>query len=181
MTLETAKNNQSIAMGIKTHQGNTELSTVVSDKLAAYDARLIEFTDEETDRQAHLGIDEQVHLTPEEIALEKALLRKIDLNILPLLMVTYGLQYSDKITLSSGVAFGLQADTNLVGNDFAWLSTGFYLAYLCAEYPFGWVMQRFPIERVLALTVFGWSVCIFGLAACQNFTQRGFRVPLHHA
>ena len=33
-------------------------------------------------------------------------------------------QYSDKITLSSGVAFDLIKATDLVGNDYAWLSTG---------------------------------------------------------
>ncbi|KAI6088450.1 MFS general substrate transporter [Hypoxylon rubiginosum] len=90
---------------------------------------------------------------------------------MPILMITYGIQYSDKITLSSSVAFDLRQDTHLVGNEFAWLSTGFYLAYLIAELPFGWVMQKFPMEKVISYTVLGWGICVFGLAACNNFTQ----------
>lgn len=40
-------------------------------------------------------------------------------------MVVYGLQYSDKTSLSSGVVFGLKEDTNLVGNQFANLTSFF--------------------------------------------------------
>ncbi|OAA55881.1 Major facilitator superfamily domain, general substrate transporter [Niveomyces insectorum RCEF 264] len=133
------------------------------------DVDIAEVLDAETEHQAHLGVEEQA--TPEELERERKLVRKIDWHIVPLLMVTYGLQYSDKITLSSAVAFDLKQDTHLVGNDFAWLSTGFYLAYLIAEFPFGYVMQKFRMEKVLGFTVLGWGICVFGLAACRNFTQ----------
>lgn len=40
----------------------------------------------------------------------------------------YGLQYSDKTSLSSGVVFGLKEDTKLKGNEFANL-TSFFCAW----------------------------------------------------
>lgn len=40
-------------------------------------------------------------------------------------MLTYGLQFADKQSLSSGVLFGLRQDTGLVGNQYANLTTLF--------------------------------------------------------
>jgi MFS family permease len=54
----------------------------------------------------------------------------------------------------------------------AYLAFSSYLAYLIAEFPFGWLMQKFAIQKVLAYVVLGWGICVFGLAACNNFKQR---------
>ncbi|CAH0057989.1 unnamed protein product [Clonostachys solani] len=139
-----------------------------SDAIAADDIKFGEISDD-AKRMAHLLEGEE--MSPEEKEADRKLLRKIDLHLLPLLMFTYGVQYSDKISLSSSVAFDLIEDTHLVGNDFAWLSTGFYLAFLAFEFPFGFIMQRFPLEKVLGFTVMGWGVCVLSLAACHNFTE----------
>lgn len=108
------------------------------EKFHDIDVQIAETADEQTDHQAHLGVDQEY--TPEEVKYEKAFLRRIDLHIMPLLLVTYGfqvryifgtaltLQYADKISLSSGVAFDLTKNAGLVGNDFAWLSTGLWVA-----------------------------------------------------
>ncbi|ORY25459.1 MFS general substrate transporter [Naematelia encephala] len=140
-----------------------------NDKFADLDTKIAEVADEETDHQVHLGVDQEA--APEEIERERRFVRKIDWHIMPLLLITYGLQYSDKISLSSGVAFDLTKNTHLVGNDFAWLSTGFYLAYLLFEFPFAFLMQRYPLDKVLAFAVLGWGICVSCLAACQTFTQ----------
>jgi ACS family allantoate permease-like MFS transporter len=160
------------------------LPAATEEKFRDIDHKIAEVADEETDRQAHLGVDQV--LTPEEIDKERKFLRKIDWHIVPLLMITYGVQvsvhtcevadskYSDKVALSSGVAFDLTANAGLVGNDFAWLSTGFYLAYMIFEFPFAWILHRLPLDRVLAYTVIGWGICVMCMAACSNFEQRRF-------
>lgn len=55
-----------------------------------------------------------------------SLVKKVDWHLLPLLMVTYGLQLIDKTTLSSAAVFDLRSDTHLVGNQYAWVSSIFY-------------------------------------------------------
>lgn len=42
---------------------------------------------------------------------------------------------------------------------------------LVTEFPVNWLMQRYPIDRILAYCVIWWGVCVFGCAACQNFPQ----------
>ena len=61
----------------------------------------------------------------------KRVLRKIDLRILPLLMVTYMLQYLDKSSISFASVYGLQTGTHLVGQQYAWLSSIFYFGAFC--------------------------------------------------
>ncbi|KAK7061739.1 CNF01220-like protein [Favolaschia claudopus] len=99
------------------------------------------------------------------------LLRRIDMFLMPLLCVTYGLQYSDKTSLSSGVVFGLRTDTHLIGQQYAWLSTLFYLGYMLAEFPMSTALQIFPLGKFLAITAIVWGGLVMCLSACQNFTQ----------
>jgi hypothetical protein len=57
---------------------------------------------------------------PEEI---KRVLRKIDYRIIPILFVTYMLQYLDKNSINFSSVYGLQKGTHLVGQDYSWLGT----------------------------------------------------------
>jgi hypothetical protein len=52
---------------------------------------------------------------------EKRVLRKIDFRIIPILFVTYMLQYLDKNSINFSSVYGLQKGTNLKGQDYSWL------------------------------------------------------------
>jgi hypothetical protein len=52
----------------------------------------------------------------------KRVLRKVDVQILPLLIVIYTLQYLDKNSINFAEVYGLEAGTNLHGQDYSWLS-----------------------------------------------------------
>ena len=56
----------------------------------------------------------------------RRVLWKIDLHILPILMMTYMLQYLDKSSINFASVYGLQKGTNLHNQDYAWLSSIFY-------------------------------------------------------
>lgn len=51
----------------------------------------------------------------------KRVLRKIDYRIMPILFVTYMLQYLDKNSINFASVYGLQKGTHLVGQDYSWL------------------------------------------------------------
>ncbi|CAK9786196.1 hypothetical protein CC85DRAFT_271311 [Cutaneotrichosporon oleaginosum] len=96
---------------------------------------------------------------------------KIDLILMPVLMIIYGLQFADKTSLAAGVVFGLREDTKLVGNHYADLTTYFYIGYLVAQVPMGWVLQRFPLGRALSVCVIIWGGMVMLLGACNNYWQ----------
>ena len=51
----------------------------------------------------------------------KRVLRKIDFRIIPILFVTYMLQYLDKNSINFSSVYGLQKGTHLTGQDYSWL------------------------------------------------------------
>jgi len=85
----------------------------------------------------------------------RRVLRKIDLHILPILMMTYMLQYLDKSSINFASVYGLQKGTHLKGQDYSWLSSIFYFGYLFAQYPAGYLLQRLPTGRFIGATILG--------------------------
>lgn len=59
-----------------------------------------------------------------------ALKKKVDWNLMPLMMVTYGLQLVDKNTMAYGAVFDLRSEANLKGQEYAWLGSVFYFGTL---------------------------------------------------
>jgi hypothetical protein len=51
----------------------------------------------------------------------KRVLRKIDFRIIPILFVTYMLQYLDKNSINFASVYGLKKGTHLKGQDYSWL------------------------------------------------------------
>ncbi|KAL1616752.1 hypothetical protein SLS56_011277 [Neofusicoccum ribis] len=96
-------------------------------------------------------------------ALAKKVLRKIDLRLIPLLFVTYNLNFIDK------TIFGLKDSTNLHGTQYSWVSSVFYFGYLFWSYPTSILIQRLPIGKYVACNTFVWGTVVAVTAACTNF------------
>ncbi|ORY62431.1 uncharacterized protein BCR38DRAFT_346745, partial [Pseudomassariella vexata] len=79
--------------------------------------------------------------------------KKIDLHILPFLCITYALQFIDKTSLGYSSVYGIIADNNLQGQEYAWCSSIFYFGYLIAEYPGVAILQRFPVAKFLGANI----------------------------
>ncbi|KAE9373049.1 MFS allantoate transporter-like protein [Stipitochalara longipes BDJ] len=109
---------------------------------------------------------EIIVLTPEA---ERKLLRKIDLNLMPMLCVVYGLNYLDKTTLSYASIMGLQADIGLKGDNYQWLGSMFYIGYIVWEYPTNRLLQRLPLAKWSAFNIIMWGLTLCCLAAVKNF------------
>lgn len=117
---------------------------------------------------AHL---EMVEFTVEE---EKALVRKIDLYILPLMCFVFLSQYLDKQSLSYATIFGLTRDLKMGAHDISWCSTTFSLGQLGANFVFTYLMTIIPRAPLTGACVVLWSVCCMCLAAPTS--KQGFWV-----
>ncbi|KAG4258952.1 hypothetical protein FPRO04_11041 [Fusarium proliferatum] len=94
---------------------------------------------------------------------------KLDLILLPMMVCTYVLNYMDKVALSEASIFGIKEDLNLVGQQYSWSSSIFYLGYLVWQYPSSLLMQKFPIGRYFGVLIFLW-----GLTACTTAFTKDF-------
>ncbi|GAO52839.1 hypothetical protein G7K_6905-t1 [Saitoella complicata NRRL Y-17804] len=99
----------------------------------------------------------------------RALTRKIDRRILPLMCAIYFLQYLDKTLLNYASVMGLNTDTKLVGNEYALLGTGFYIGYLVWEPPTNYLMQRLPLAKYLSGNIVVWGAMVALHACAKNF------------
>ncbi|KAK7417227.1 hypothetical protein QQZ08_011706 [Neonectria magnoliae] len=120
------------------------------------------------DEQEQRG--EIVELNEEDTAKEeKAVLRKIDMVILPFMCFTFFLQYLDKQSLSYAAVFNLMDDLNMISSQYSWCSYVFYVGQLVSEYPFIYLMSRLQLTKFVGATVIIWGIICMCLAAPTNY------------
>jgi len=124
-------------------------------------------------RQHNITPEYMAELLEDDIA-NKRVSRKVDLLLLPLLCGTYFLQYIDKQAMGYSAVFDLFETTGITGDQYSWLASIFYFAYLLAEWPSAYLAQHFPTGRVVSLFCFCWGSIMLLTAATHNFA--GFAV-----
>ncbi|KAJ7915653.1 MFS general substrate transporter [Mycena leptocephala] len=103
------------------------------------------------------------YYTPSDYA---RVLRKVDRYLLPLM-------YTDKTSLGTQaiLVFGI-TDTKLVGQQYQWLTTIFYMTYLIGEFPSNFLMQRWAMGRTLSIYMLCWGICVVSvIRALQGFFE----------
>ncbi|KAK7441554.1 hypothetical protein VKT23_016547 [Stygiomarasmius scandens] len=109
---------------------------------------------------------EQHEVTKEE---DRQVLRKIDLWVMPVVLLVYFLQQLDKSSLSYTSVFGIVEATGLVGTQYSWLSSIVYLAQLIWQPISSFLLVKLPIAKYLFVNVFMWGVVVASTAAAHNF------------
>ncbi|OJJ07312.1 hypothetical protein ASPVEDRAFT_65730 [Aspergillus versicolor CBS 583.65] len=87
--------------------------------------------------------------------------------MLPVLVVSYMLQYLDKATMSNAAILGLRDDLHLTGNEYSWASSLFNFGYLAASGPMALIIVKFPIGKAMAFPA-AWAVVLCCMGATQN-------------
>ena len=99
----------------------------------------------------------------------KKLTLKIDFHIIPLLLLTYVLQFMDKLAVSNASVFGLQEDNHLKKNEYSWVSSIFYFGYLAGQFPTSRLVQVIPVGKFVGVTVLLWGVVLASTASCNSY------------
>ncbi|KAG7834790.1 hypothetical protein KL943_003174 [Ogataea angusta] len=114
--------------------------------------------------------DNAPEILAEELKLNKRVVTKIDLVVLPFLVCTVFLQLLDKNSLSYAAIYGLKTDNNLKGQEYSWLATIFYLGYLFAEIPVFFLLSRVHnLGRFMCVLMMIWGALLMCMSACHNF------------
>ncbi|KAF9694081.1 hypothetical protein EKO04_008034 [Ascochyta lentis] len=102
---------------------------------------------------------------------EKALVRRIDWMVVPIMFACYFLQYLDKSLLNFAAVMGIREDANLTTEQYGTLSWLFYLAFLVFEMPHAYLMQRLPVAKYLGGCVCAWGTVVTCTAACDSYAS----------
>ncbi|KAK0442733.1 major facilitator superfamily domain-containing protein [Desarmillaria tabescens] len=60
-------------------------------------------------------------------------------------------------------------DTGLVGQQYSWLTTIFFLVYMCSEFPSNIILQRWGMGKTLSIYVICWGVVVLCTGFAKNF------------
>ncbi|EAU35089.1 conserved hypothetical protein [Aspergillus terreus NIH2624] len=100
---------------------------------------------------------------------EKAVLRRIDRRLLPLLLGAYFFQQLDKSSLSYVSIFGIVEDANLHGQQYSWLGSILYLAQLVMQPVAAFLLVKAPTGKLIGSAVLLWGSSLAIMAACTDF------------
>ncbi|RDW63209.1 putative MFS transporter [Aspergillus mulundensis] len=127
---------------------------------------------------------------PIDPEVERRVLRKIDMFLMPAMVIGYGLVYYDKAILGSAALFGMTTDLQLSVTDtsvtppatdtsrLSWATSIFYFGQLAGSYPMTYTLQCFQTKYVLGPVVMLWAIICAATAGVTTwqglFVQRFF-------
>ncbi|GAA5890544.1 hypothetical protein JCM8208_004908 [Rhodotorula glutinis] len=95
--------------------------------------------------------------TPEEWALDKAAVRRLDYTVLPLCALVYLLNFLDRSNI--GKVAGLAVDLKLTPHQYLVCITATYVLYVFAELPSNLLLKKIGAHILIPLMVTTWGLC----------------------
>ncbi|KAK9234018.1 putative allantoate permease of the major facilitator superfamily [Lipomyces kononenkoae] len=106
---------------------------------------------------------------------ERRLRWKLYLWIVGLVSVVNLWLFIDKATLAYGSLLGIFEETGLTDTEYNNLNTLFYTGYIIAQAPGHYLIQRLPLGKFVAATIFVWSLIVFLHCTAKSY---GALIPL---
>ncbi|KAF2477341.1 MFS general substrate transporter [Lindgomyces ingoldianus] len=84
---------------------------------------------------------------------------------------TIDIVFMDKTAMNYVNLFGHQKALGLYGRLFNCLSAMVYAGYLFGQYPCGWLIGRFPAQRVIGISCLLWGAMVLILTQCRSYSS----------
>ncbi|KAI4592637.1 hypothetical protein KJ359_010539 [Pestalotiopsis sp. 9143b] len=110
-------------------------------------------------------VDDYVPDTPEE----RALVRKIDLYILPTMWLMYLLSYMDRTNIGNAKIGGMEEDLGLDSNKYSISLVVFFIGYVLWEVPSNMILARAKPSIFLPAIMFLWGCATIGMAFINTY------------
>ncbi|EXJ63060.1 hypothetical protein A1O7_03505 [Cladophialophora yegresii CBS 114405] len=105
--------------------------------------------------------------TPEE---EKALVKKLDWRVFPMLCVVFGLSLLDRTNISAAYIAGMAVDLELtVGARYSIALLVFFIGYAIFELPSNLVIRRLGAQMWLGFLITAWGACVLGMGFVHSW------------
>ncbi|GKZ39790.1 hypothetical protein AbraIFM66950_001220, partial [Aspergillus brasiliensis] len=105
----------------------------------------------------------------------KQVMRKIDCHLIPVLALLYLFSHVDRTNLGNAKIEGMNADLNLVGNQYNIASSLFFVPYIIFEIPSNVMLKKTRPSFWLAAQVITWGIVMTCMGSVQgSFLKAGF-------
>lgn len=101
--------------------------------------------------------------------ISKNVLRKLDIFVLPFLCCIYLLMFLDKALLNYAASMGIK--DNLKGDEFSNLGTIFSASYIFAEPIAVYLLQKYPVSRVIGSFIVCWGIIVVCHCVCKTYAS----------
>ncbi|KAF2019797.1 allantoin permease [Aaosphaeria arxii CBS 175.79] len=118
---------------------------------------------------ADLYLEVQQYSREELDAERKIVLRKLDWVIMPMICMTYTIQFLDKLSLNYASAYSLIPDLGLQGQRYSWTAAIFNFGYLFWAMPANYLIQRLPVSKYTGTMILIWSILLCCHVAAKNY------------
>lgn len=122
-------------------------------------------------RKRHEAPPLLLHLAPEERArLEKALVKKIDLRLLPMLIIMYLMNYLDRNNIAAARLAGLEEELQLTGTQYLTCVSILFVGYILMQIPSNLFLNKIGKPALyLPACMVVWGVISAATAQAQSF------------
>ncbi|KAJ5365583.1 Major facilitator superfamily domain general substrate transporter [Penicillium concentricum] len=107
--------------------------------------------------------------TLDEEQVEKTLIRKIDLHILPFVVLLYLFSFLDRVNIGNARLYGLEEDLGLVGNQYQVSVSILFVTYCFFEVPSNLVLKKLRPSRYIATISVLWGIIATLTGITQNY------------
>ncbi|KAI7764887.1 hypothetical protein LZL87_005600 [Fusarium oxysporum] len=121
-----------------------------------------------TDREE--GISSEVD-DPSYDAVQKSLVRKLDMTLMPMVFILYLFNYLDRNNIAQAKLDSLEKDLGLSGNDYSTALAILNVGYMLMQIPSNMILTRVRPSIYIPAWVCLWSVVSAATAACTSFTH----------
>ncbi|KAF2787119.1 pantothenate transporter [Melanomma pulvis-pyrius CBS 109.77] len=140
------------------------MANIMDDK---HDIAQIEKTYTNTSSQAGDPAPEQHDWTPEE---ERAVVRKADWRVFPMLCIVFGLSLLDRTNISAAYIAGLAKDLRLdIGSRYNIALLIFFIGYALFELPSNYIIRRLGARYWLTFLIIAWGACVLGMGFVHSW------------
>ncbi|KAJ5376838.1 hypothetical protein N7509_013724 [Penicillium cosmopolitanum] len=105
-----------------------------------------------------------------EEKMERTLVRKIDMNILPVVVLLYLFSFLDRVNIGNARLYGLEEDLGLVGDQYQIAVSILFVTYCFFEVPSNLVLKKLRPSRYIAAISVIWGIIATLTGIVQNYS-----------
>lgn len=159
MLINHAMSSQSSQAEKVAHLTDIKSKNAITTIVSPHTGKVVDIT-EDGDEALNFLYDHDLSSMELDPATDKKLLRKIDMFLMPIMCLLYCFQFMDKLSNSYASLLGLRTDLKMVGTQYSWTGSAFYLGYLFFEFPAVRLLQRFPVAKTVAIFIILWGAIL---------------------